>query len=230
MTDEMRAAESLVRELAPTGLAVPIPEPLALDESEWFLTAVDKGLVEFTSCTSTCERTSSRAASRDHFETDDEPAHHLFESSNGHETVMRRELLPCIAAYARAVLDLGYDADRASLLRHHQERRSRFRRESIRLRSDAEFRSADGEVFLQVKSSGDRRGIRRLASALDADGSLSALPTQYASELAIVKIVRPRFLWLVGPNTVAPAGHVFRVRFEHDDVRFERVRAVPSPR
>ena len=54
MTDEMRAAESLVRALAPSGHEVPIPEPLALDESRWLLIAVEKGLLEFTRCTEAC--------------------------------------------------------------------------------------------------------------------------------------------------------------------------------
>ena len=111
MTDEMRAAESLVRALAPSGHEVPIPEPLALDESRWLIIAVEKGLLEFTRCTDACARTSA-ACSRsacDHFETGSDDPHHLFAHIGRDRVALHREYVPAIAAYARAVLDLGYD-------------------------------------------------------------------------------------------------------------------------
>jgi hypothetical protein len=230
MTDEMRAAEVLVRELAPPGLEVPIPEPLAIDESSWFLTAVDKGLIEFSSCTGGCEcARADEIPRRDHFETDKHDPHHLFDGVDA-PLALRRSYLPCIAAYARAVLELGYDADRASLLRQHEaERCFADAATNATAQSDADFVAPNGDVHLQIVSSGDRQTTRKLATALDACGSFSALPAGFAPVLRSVMVVRPRHMWVVGPNAVDPSGHVFSVRVDDDDALFRRIDEVPSP-
>lgn len=231
MTDEMRAAESLVRNCAPTGIDVPIPEPLAVDESAWLLTAVDKGLVEFTHCTDACTRRArTRTSARDHFEIDRRGAHHLFAVVDREGLALHREYVTAIAAYARAVLDFGYDVERSSWLRDHEiGHRLATRFASAKVRSDAEFLASDGSVQLQIKSARGRQHARRLANALDAHGSLSALPREVAREFNSVVPVNPRFLWLVGPNTVEPVNHVYRVKVAGDDATFRRVDAVPLP-
>jgi len=230
MTEEMRAAEGLVRELAPKGLEVPIPEPLAIDESSWFLTAVDKGLIEFSSCNGGCEcARRDQIPRRDHFETDKHDPHHLFDGVDAPLT-LRRSYLPCIAAYARAVLELGYDADHASLFRQHQVG-TRFAnaRTNATAQSEADFAAPNGVVHLQIVSSSDRQTTRKLATALDACGSFSALPDGVARVVKNVIVLRPRHVWVVGPNSVEPSGHVFSVCVDDDDALFRRINEVPSP-
>lgn len=225
----MRAAERLVRELAPPGLEIPIPEPLALDESTWFLVAVDKGLIEFTRCPQTCERGSGGAiAARDHFVTSGGEARHLFELHGGHPR-LQRDYVPCLASYARAVYDFAYDPERASLLGRRPIRRLVNRHASGSVHTDVAFAAADGAVHLQIKSLGDRQRTRRLATALDACGRRSGMTHELEREFDAALAGRPRFLWLVGPNSIDPARHVFELSFTDGDVRFTRVDAVPVP-
>jgi hypothetical protein len=211
----MRAAERLVRALAPSGHEVPIPEPLALDESRWLALAVEKGLLEFTCCPDTCPSAAGATSSAcDHFETGSDDPHHLFARASQTRVALHREYLPAIAAYARAVLDLGYDTVGSVLLGPP---------------SAAEFRDSDDFVQLQIVAKSDRQLTRRVATALDACGTYEALRPEIAREVRGVTVVKPRFLWLVGPNTVEPAGHVFRVATRHDQTTFTRVDAVPAP-
>jgi hypothetical protein len=237
MTDEMRAAESLVRDLAPPGLSVPIPEPFALDESTWFLTAVDKGLVEFTSCPTTCTRTPhATRGCRDHFEPSEGDARHLFGSETDGAVALHRDYLPCLASYARAVFDFGYAPERASLL-HRQPGAGRLsggarlatRIAPPRFRADVSLFAPDGSVHLQIKCLGDRQRTRRLATTLDACGRRSHLSPDVRPQFESVLSARPRYLWLVGPNTIEPAGHVFRLTYRDDDIRFTRIERVPDP-
>jgi hypothetical protein len=228
--DDMRRAELLLERLTCVDIGVQSGEPLALDESMWFLAAVERRLVEFTPCGRACTGAGASAqATRGHFETDGEPPHHLVTPRVDGELAFHRELVPAIAAYARAVIDLGYRADRASLLRRRTVHRRRVDLKPIRTRSDVELRSRDGLVHLQIKAMPSRQETRRLAAAIDAAGTIAELPEHHAQVLACVRAVEPRYLWLVGPNTVAPEAHVFRVR-GNGKRGLERVPAVPRPR
>lgn len=219
MTGEMRAAESLVRALAPSGHAIPIPEPFAVDESHWLLLAVEQGLVEFGPCPATCREHESRFEGRsDHFDTDDGEPHHLF-AGRGDEVVLRRDHVAAIAAWTRAVVELGHRREQSTLLRAHNRR-------MVHARFDAD----DGKAHLLIEARPDRQSVRRLATALDASGSLKRLRPDVAAELAHVATIRPAYLWIVGPSTIDPAVHVFRI--EPDDVdgaHFTRVPSVPVP-
>jgi hypothetical protein len=238
--DEMRAAESLVRELAPRGCAVPIPEPFALDESRWFLRAADKGLIEFSQCKGKCSRSVSRvSASVDHFEGDDGEPHHLFTEADERHATLHREYVPAIAAYARAVLDLGYEADACRLLTSREvPRRLHRRRRPTRLISESdptcttscvELCRPDGSVHLLIVATGDRRATRRLATALDVTPTLTLLTAPHSSDVDRIMASAPSFVWLVGPNTIEPESHVFRVHGAGTDTRVSRVHSVPAP-
>lgn len=238
MTDEMRAAECLVRDLAPNGCAVPIPEPFALDESHWFLRAAEKGLIEFSRCNGGCPRSVRRpSGGGDHFETDDGAPRHLFTDTDEHQATLHREYVPAIAAYARAVLDLGYDADRCRLLTSHAPPRHRRRRASraeaemapMRVPSYVELCRADGSVHLLLMAMGDRRATRRLATALDVNPTLAQLGAPYAAATDRIVAGAPSFLWLVGPSTIEPESHVFRIHGTGARTRLGRVPAVPAP-
>jgi hypothetical protein len=144
--------------------------------------------------------------------------------------VLHREYLPAIAAYARAVLDLGYDAAGSVLLGRRSPLRRRLHRFTAdHVQADGEFRDPDGSVQLYIVAKSDRQLTRRVATALDACDNLVALRPEIAREVCGVAAVKPRFLWLVGPNTVEPARHVFRVATKGDHLSFTRVDAVPAP-
>jgi hypothetical protein len=230
MIDEMRAAEDLVRHLAAPGQPVPIPEPLALDESAWFVTAVDKGLVEFTRCDPACPSATDERR-HDHFETDDGCSHHLFAREPGGELTLNRDYVTVVAAFARAVLALGYDGDQGSLLRTYPvgHRLAQLWSGTTTVRSDGEFRADDGAIHLEVLGAKSRQATRRLATAIDANGRLSAMPEDVARRFRVVMERRPRYLWLVGPNAVEPDRHVFRVSFTEHDAVFHRVDELPAP-
>lgn len=238
--DEMRAAESLVRALAPKGCAVPISEPFALDESRWLLRAADKGLIEFSQCTGSCSPSVSRpSASGDHFEADDGEPHHLFTETDERHATLHREYVPAIAAYARAVLDLGYEAEACRLLTSHEPtRRLHRRRRPIRPRDQSDPTRAtsyvelcrpDGSVHLLVLAVGNRRATRRLATALDVTPTLALLAAPHSSEADRIMSSAPSFVWLVGPSTIEPESHVFRVQGTGTDTGVSRVRSVPAP-
>jgi hypothetical protein len=223
MTDEMRAAEGLVQALTPTGCIVPIPEPLAIDESRWFVFAADKGLITFSPCHEPVSR-------GDHFTTGTDDPHHLFAQVDGCHAVLRREYVPAIAAYARAVLDDGYHQDGAVLLAERPTARRLVQRSTpSHVHTHAIFPARDGGVHLQIEAKSDRQLVRRIASSLDAHRRLGALRADLAHELESVTVVRPRFLWLVGPNSIEPAAHVFRVTAAGDDLAFTRVAVLPAP-
>ena len=99
----------------------------------------------------------------------------------------------------------------------------------VRQFRDTEFRNTDGSVQLQIVATGDRQATRRIATALDACDSLDGLRPEIAGQIKGAAMVKPRYLWLVGPNTVEPAGHVFRVARSGDGATFTRVSAVPAP-
>ena len=113
MTDEMRAAESLVRALAPSGHEVPIPEPLAARRESM----VGPGRREGTPRVHALHRGAVRApwAMAPPRVTTSRPAvmtRITCSRAIGEQRVaLRREYVPAIAAYARAVLDLGYDPE-----------------------------------------------------------------------------------------------------------------------
>jgi len=237
MTDEIRAAEHLVRALAPPGCAVPIPEPFAMDESRWLLRAADKGLIEFSPCDDRCTHAGQRATRplRDHFEADrDGTPRHLFSDADDRHASLHRDYVPAIAAYARAVLDLGYDADRCRLLTAPAAmRRRRWRAPTATSRtapttgrSHVELCTSNGPVLVLAK--GDRRATRRLATALDVTPTLTQLAAPHDADVEAVVASSPAFLWIVGPNTIEPESHVFRVRGSGADTRVSRVSRLPD--
>jgi hypothetical protein len=231
MTDEMRAVESLVRALAPSGHDVPIPEPLAIDESRWFMLAVDKGLIEFSRCDRSCARSErGETGARDHFRTGSDDPHHLFAHVGAHRVALQRDYIPAIAAYARAVFDFGYDSERGVLLgRRPVRRRLVSRLDPADGRVFGELRDADGVVQLRIEAKGERQLTRRLAAALDAADTVAGLRPDIFRELPNAIEAEPRFLWLVGPNTIDPALHVFRFDTGGVQTRLARVDAVPAP-
>jgi hypothetical protein len=142
---------------------------------------------------------------------------------------LHRDRVALLGAYARAVLDFGYEPERSVLLgRQPTGLRFEDRRAGLE-RVDAAFEGHDGSTHLQIKCLGERQRTRRLATAVDAGGLVSRLSQTATHELAAVLARRPRFVWLVGPNSIDPATHVFRLTAFDGDLRFSRIETVPVP-
>src|SRR5438270_12819391 len=101
--------------MAPGGRAVPVREPVLEDECRWFLAAVEAKLVRFRTCPADCFRFRKWGVpGDDHFDTPAGKPRHLFSSPLGDPAWLNREYVPHIAAYGRAVLDMGYPAASSS--------------------------------------------------------------------------------------------------------------------
>jgi hypothetical protein len=56
------------------------------------------------------------------------------------------------------------------------------------------------------------------------------MPTNVVKEVEYVLELRPRYLWLVGPGTVEPEAHVWRVVSDREqEIVFNREPGVPPP-
>ena len=60
-------------------------------------------------------------------------------------------------------------------------------------------------------------------------GSLTDLPVGTVKEIEYVLDLAPRFLWVVGPGSVDPATHMFKVTVDGLNARFDPVGGFPEP-
>lgn len=232
MADGVIEATRLVRSLAPGGFPCPIRTPLAEDECKWFLRAVERRIVEFRECDETCFRFKKwKTKGPDHFETPSGKPRHLFSKPIGPEAWLNREYLPHIAAYAKAILDHGYTAERSSFSLYRKFTRDLIiKRAGQGYETDAEFYAADGRIHLQVEAKASTRQTEKLAIEMARAGSLVELPAGTVKEIEYVLDLAPRFLWVVGPGSVEPATHVFKVTVDGLNARFDAVDEFPAPR
>lgn len=227
--DDVARTRATLEQLAPGGARLTIRDPLVADERRWFNEALDRRLVEVRECPAQCfRRRKWNASGPDHFDTPAGAPRHLFSRPDLPEASLNREYIPHVAAYARAVFDLGYPNERArfSFYRKYQ-RDLLIKRAGASYETDVEFFDASGALFLQIEAKKDARQVDRLAAQLDAASSLAALPSGTAKEIEYVLDLRPRYLWVVGPGTVDPAPHIFEVRVEGLDAAFARLSRFP---
>jgi hypothetical protein len=222
-------ATRLIEALAPGGHPVPIRVPLVEDESQWFIRAVDDGVVSFRECDPTCFRLKKWGASGpDHFATPTGKPRHLFSKPIGPEAWLNREYVPHIAAYAKAILDHGYPKERSSFSLYRKFGRDLVaKRRGQGYETDAEFYDPDGRIRLQIEAKASRQQTEKLASKMARAGSLAALPIGTVKEIEYVLDLAPRFLWVVGPGSVDPASHVFAVEVNSTNARFTAIETVP---
>lgn len=225
-------AAALIASLAPGAAPLTIREPLADDESKWFLRAIEEELISFRTCPEDCFRFRKWGlAGPDHFETPAGKPRHLFSTPSSEQAWLNREYVPHIAAYARAVNDFGYPAERASFSRYRTYQRDLItKRAGASYETDLEFADTAGELTLQVEAKRQPREIQRMADALDHAGELERLPIEIVKEIEYVLDLRPRLLWLVGPGTIDPTAHVYEVRVDDLHATFNRIPELPRPR
>src|SRR4051812_38952500 len=108
---------AIARTTAVLSAAVPGGGPLLIrdsledDECRWFSAALDRSLLVLRECPPGCFRAKKWGVpGPDHFDTPDGNPRHLFSSPHAAVPSLNREYIPHIAAWARAVIDFGYEA------------------------------------------------------------------------------------------------------------------------
>lgn len=231
MSDDVTEATRVIELLAPGGFPCPIRVPLVEDECRWFLRAVDHDVIQFRECDPTCFRFRKwKVSGPDHFDTPFGKPRHLFSKPIGPEAWLNREYVPHIAAYAKAVLDHGYAIEHSSFSLYRKFAHDLIdKRAGQSYETDAEFYDDDGHIHLQIEAKASTQQTEKLAREMARAGSLVELPIGTVKEIEYVLDLMPRFLWVVGPGSVDPATHVFKVTVEGLNARFDPVEEFPEP-
>ena len=95
--------------------------------------------------------------------------------------------------------------------------------------TDAEFYDDDGRIHLQIEAKASRPQTQHLAAAITACRESEDLPDTLAKEIEYVRDLRPRYLWVVGPESVQPACHVFAVAVRGNYAEFTSADGLPDP-
>lgn len=224
-----RAAEK-IRSLAPRAAPVKFREPLQADESRWFLESVESGLIAFRECAEDCPRRRKfKVSGRDEFVNSQGRHRHLFSDPTAPAAWLNREYVPHIAAFGRAVIELGYDPATAMFSAYRTFTRDLITKKTgVSYETDVEFYDGN-ELLLHAEAKTKPREVEKIAAQLDRAETLEELPLDVAKEVEYVLELSPRFLWVVGPGSVDPAKHVFQVNVSGLTAQFTRVLSVPSP-
>lgn len=86
-----------------------------------------------------------------------------------------------------------------------------------------------GRSTFNLKLRDPPRETAKLAAAIAAQQELVELPATVAKEIEYVLDLRPKFFWVVGPGTVDPPAHVFRVTASEHSAHFEPAALLPKP-
>lgn len=216
------SARRLIESLAPRACPVPWRDALIHDEARWFLAAVEQRVIEFSNCSTGCPRLAKwGAAGPDHFTTPSGHSRHLYSNPTADVAWLNREYIPHIAAYARAVLDLGYvTMDRSFSLYRMFSRDLIHRHRGQSYETDAEFLDAEGRIALQIEAKRSAVETDRLVAAISSARHLRDLPPKAVKEIEYVLDLSPRKLWVVGPGSIDPAPYVFDVHVDGFDATF----------
>ena len=204
-------------------------EPLRPDEAVWFMRALDTEMLVVRPCVDSCPRRKKTGfVGSDEFVVGESGLRHLVSRSRTGELTLNREYIPHIAAWARAVADLGYDSAVTQFSRYRS-----YGRDLVTKRAGGSTRPMSssgmpaGELALHVEAKAQAREVDRMAAALDDVDRLGDLPVKIVKEVEYVLDLKPQYLWIVGPGTVDPAAHVYRVTVDDLDATFERVDEIP---
>jgi hypothetical protein len=230
--DDRARSQELLATLKPAGPEwVPVHPGLFADECRWFLAAVDAKLITFQECGESCSRLRrSGIPGPDEFATPSGQLRHLYSAPGSANLRLNREYLPHIAAYAYAILRLGYRPERSAFSRYRSFGRDRIsKRVGQSYETDVEFYDAGGHLDLQIEVKTWPKEIDRIGAVLDEIAELRRLPKAVAKEVEYVLDLAPRHLWIVGPGTVDPPAHAFRVEVDGENAHFERLEDLPPP-
>jgi hypothetical protein len=214
LVGDIEAAKRLIESLAPGHREVTPAVPLESDECRWFLRAVADNLVAFTDCPQDCfRRRKWNASGPDHFVTPSGRPRHLFSKPVGHIAWLNREYVPHLAAFAFAIIDRGYPRDACSFSLYRTFARDRIvKRAGQAYETDAEFYDPEGSITLQIEAKASPKQTAALAASVERHGRLADLPPSTAKEIEYVLDLAPQHLWVVGPGSIDPPAHVYRVQ------------------
>jgi hypothetical protein len=229
--DERSKLRELLEGLTPGAVPMRMRTPFAVDEAAWFLRAVDAGIVRFRDCPVDCFRFRKYGvAGPDHFETPARKPRHMFSKPGDEMAWLNREYVPHIGAFGSAILSGGYDQSRSSFSVYRKFSRDLItKREGQSYETDAEFYGADGSIHLQIEAKASAPQTERLAAAIIQHGELDDLPVTAVKEVEYVVDLKPRFLWVVGPDALDPPRHVFAVEVVGNNAKFSPVPGLPPP-
>lgn len=231
MGAESADAQKLIDGLAPLGAPVTWREPLRDDEARWFAAGLNNNVFEFSECRDDCfryKKWSKRGP--DHFETPSGSPRHLYSKPAETEAWLNREYVPHLAAYARAVLDFGYDKAASSFSLYRKFSRDLIsKKRGGTFETDAEFYDADGNIHLQIEAKAQPNQIATLVNHLERASDLAELPPGLSKEIEYILDLRPKYLWVVGPGSVEPAPHVYGVEVDGLNARLTELDTFPAP-
>lgn len=219
-----------LRELAPGGKEFELREPLAEDESHFFNRALVEGVIAFRDCAPDCPRLKKWGVSGpDEFVTPAGVYRHLFSAPASPTVWLNREYVPHVAAYARAILDFGYDRNRCSFSLYRKFSRDLItKKKRTSYETDVEF--YDGEkLHLQIEVKASDTQVVRIVKQIEHSSSLRDAPISVVKEIEYVLDIQPSHLWVVGPESIDPATSVYALTFSDQNVTFVPLRSFPSP-
>ena len=224
LEDRRESLMQLLQALTPCRVPLSRDPGLKPDESWWFLAGLHAELYSFETCPDDCGR--FRKWDRrgpDHFRTFEDADRHLFAKPGAPQSRLNREYIPHLAAVARAIIDFGHPRQHASFSRYRA-----FTRDLIikcaggSYETDAEFHDGAGNLRLQIEAKSDEEQTARLAEQVHSYRLTEMEPT-HAKEVEYVLELAPEILWIVGPNSIHPARHVFAVEVAGLDATFTPV-------
>lgn len=172
-------------------------------ESYWFRKAIENGLLRVTECTQECTRHKTHwSVVKDHFTMSKgimkKPRHLMSVDKKGNIT-LNREYIPHIAAYARLILEKGFDQERSAFSGYHGSNEI-----------DGEFIDQDGNLFLLLEVKKDTPKTNKLIKELTS-GFLEDIQNTNKKESKYILDFAPQYLWIVGPETVDMNEGVFYI-------------------
>ncbi len=135
----------------------------------------------------------------------------------------------CLSAFQRLTLSDAEELKTPPHLSWELQRDLITKRRGASYEVDALFYTPSGQPYLHIEAKADPKQVEKMAVMIDRLPNLSDMPRGVAKEIEYVLELRPVYFWLVGPGTVDPEAHVWRVEVDGLRARFEREKALPLP-
>jgi hypothetical protein len=226
--------------ILPEGINFDIRDPFLEDECRWFRAAIKYKIIEVMGCESGCSilkkrkrRVSHNLLPKDQFIVTKgikRRPRHLFEVSSDPRNPISfgREYLPHIAAYARLIVELGYDQNLSSFSLYQTFSKNLLtKKKGSWYETDAEFYDRDGGLYLHLEVKRNSTKTEDLVNGLNMKGSLDNLVNKHKKELEYVLDLKPKYLWIVGPGSIEPNKYVYKVEVDGLEANFSRMETLP---
>ena len=230
----VQCTQDYLSRIVPRKERLVIRDPFYEDECRWFNAAVVNKIIDVRECVPKCSRRMRwKESGKDEFVVTkgESGIRHLFSLSKPPNPItFNRECLPHIAAYARLILEFGYNQDFSSFSFYRKYSKDLlFKKKGGWYETDAEFYDVEGNLYLHVEVKKTITETEKLVRGLERTSKLTDLSKNHAKELEYVLDLEPKYLWIVGPNSVDPEKYVYSVSVVDLDARFEPLKNLPKP-